>query len=56
MVKETMLLLHLLVKVSNVDLHRFLQVLDCQIAHTACHHIAVEGVSPLLLLEKTRCQ
>lgn len=50
------LLLHLLVQVSNVDLHRLLQVSDRQVAHTACHHIAVEGVSTLLLLKETRRQ
>lgn len=51
-----MLLLHLLVQVSNVDLHRLLQVTDRQVPHAACHHVAVEGMSPLLLLEETRCQ
>lgn len=52
----TMQLLHLLVQVSNMDLHRILQVLDSQVAHTAGHHVAVEGLSKLLLLEETRGQ
>lgn len=41
---------HLLVQVSDVDLHRLLQVSHRQVGHAAGHHVAAEGAAQLLLL------